>query len=49
MASGDRDGGSRPATGQGSESQRWEGVMGLPRAFSLLSPHVSLWSRTWGS
>lgn len=42
MASGDRDGSSRPATGHGGESQRWEGIMVLHRAFSLLSPQISL-------
>jgi len=49
MASGDRDGSSRPATGQGSINQRWEGFTVLARAFSLLSPQISLWSHTRGS
>lgn len=43
MVSGDKDGSSGSATGQGSKTLRWEGVMVLPRAFSLLfSPVTAL-------
>lgn len=47
MVSGDRDGSFGPATGQSSKILRWEGVMVLLRAFSLLSPQLLLWSHTW--